>query len=82
LLELSTITQQFFIMKSPIAVGMLVCLSCLSMVAAFAPINAVSSSRLTNKVPEICMGVFDGDQERKSLTRDSEPEDYFKTYVR
>jgi hypothetical protein len=66
------------ITKSLVFAATLVCLSYLSMVGAFVPVSSVSS-KLTRTMPEIYMGAFDGDQDRKSLTRDSEPEDYFKT---
>lgn len=60
---------------SIIAVTILVCLCAAS---AFAP-KAVVPTKATRTLPQIHMGVFDGEQERKQLTRESEPEEYFQT---
>ncbi|KAL7545398.1 hypothetical protein ACHAWF_008743 [Thalassiosira exigua] len=52
--------------------------------SAFAPgasraaARAASSSRRTTTPPPLGMG-FGGDPERKSLTRDSEPDEFFST---
>ena len=45
---------------------------------AFAPNSQISRNSVASSTTPL-MGVFDGEQERKSLTRDSEPEEFFAT---
>mmetsp|Transcript_24988 Transcript_24988/g.68925 ORF Transcript_24988/g.68925 Transcript_24988/m.68925 type:complete len:106 (+) Transcript_24988:310-627(+) len=45
---------------------------------AFAPVSQVSGKTVARSSTHL-MGVFDGEQERKALTRDSEPEEFFAT---
>ena len=48
--------------------------------SAFAPVNQVSVSSITRSSTPL-MGLLDGEQERTSLTRESEPEEFFATWV-
>ena len=47
---------------------------------AFAPNSQISRNSVASSTTPL-MGIFDGEQERKSLTRDSEPEEFFATWV-
>merc|ERR1712194_813757 len=46
--------------------------------SAFAPNSQMSSKVFATSTTPL-MGVLDGDQERKALTRESEPEEFFAT---
>ncbi|CAB9500452.1 expressed unknown protein [Seminavis robusta] len=63
---------------SIIASALLVCLAYLSTASAFAP-KALVTPTATRTMTQVYMGVFDGEQERQQLTRDSEPEEFFQT---
>ena len=57
----------------------------LSMTAGFVPISRTTTTKTTSSIsrPSISTELFIniGDQERDKLTRESEPGDYFKTWV-
>ena len=67
-------------MKSTLflASAMVFSLAFLTTTFGFAPKSVVSQT-VTRAPTPIHMGVFDGEQERQALTRDSEPEEYFQT---
>lgn len=46
--------------------------------SAFAPSSQISSKACASSTTPL-FGIFDGEQERQALTRDSEPEDFFAT---
>eukprot|EP00531_Pseudo-nitzschia_arenysensis_P003178 CAMPEP_0116149062 /NCGR_PEP_ID=MMETSP0329-20121206/18721_1 /TAXON_ID=697910 /ORGANISM="Pseudo-nitzschia arenysensis, Strain B593" /LENGTH=105 /DNA_ID=CAMNT_0003645299 /DNA_START=60 /DNA_END=377 /DNA_ORIENTATION=- len=46
--------------------------------SAFAPSSQISSTAYATSTTPL-MGVFDGEQERQALTRESEPEEFFST---
>jgi hypothetical protein len=64
-------------MKSTISLILTIAFCVLGAATAFAPTSKVAFSQRT-KPPK--MG-FMGDEEPPKLTRDNEPEEYFKTYV-
>ena len=48
--------------------------------SAFAPNSQVSAKTFATSTTPL-MGLLDGEQERQALTRDSEPEEFFSTWV-
>lgn len=71
-----------------IASILVVLAACLGPSNAFVPNSAVSTTAFTRTTsssssiaPAVVMQGFLGDQEKNSLTREDEPEEFFKTYV-
>ena len=46
--------------------------------SAFAPNSQISAKTFATSTTPL-MGIFDGEQERQALTRESEPEEFFAT---
>merc|ERR1719261_1876659 len=58
---------------------LVVAISCLApWSSAFSPGSRISRNAIARSTAPL-MGVFDGEQERKALTRESEPEEFFAT---
>lgn len=70
----------FFIMKL-ISFYILFMAFCSSMVTGFVPMSAITKASIDRPTSLTKIFINIGDQERDKLTRDSEPGDYFKTWV-
>lgn len=63
---------------SGIFAAIIIALSCFMATTAFAPNPIIAHTKVETYRPVTHLNVFD-EKERKALTRDSEPEDYFQT---
>ena len=64
---------------SYVASLLIIAIAFVATASAFVPRAAVSTVSTRKPVSEL--NIFGGDQEKKTLTRDNEPEEYFQTYV-